>query len=152
MPRYRDKKWPVSQFTKFPRRLREFQKLGSDVCWDWPGRLNEKGYGAIGGKTTGLSSLAHKRAWQILRGPVPGGMQLDHLCLNKRCCNPAHMEVVTPTVNMRRSLPYRTSQYAPKSHCRRGHLQERDKAGKAKCSMCRKIRLAHRSADTSDMR
>lgn len=70
----------------------------SKPCWEWPGRLDDDGYGRLDGRT------AHRVIWErILRRKLPDGIHLDHVCQNKRCVNPAHMEPVTPKENQRRS-------------------------------------------------
>lgn len=123
-----------------------FAELGSEACWIWPGMRNAKGYG----QTTSnpkvrapngdkLSCLAHRRAYQLLVGPVPNGMQLDHLCRNKACCNPAHLEVVTNAENMRRSMPHRPKLRAT---CKHGHAYPPDARvykGARVCAECKRI-------------
>lgn len=70
-------------------------------CWIWTGHVNENGYGRIGykRKVTGT----HRLAYELLVGPIPEGMEPDHLCRERACCNPAHLEPVTHDENMRRA-------------------------------------------------
>ena len=69
-------------------------------CWQWTGALNKFGYGKISvGGRDGRILGTHRVAYEALIGPIPDGMQLDHLCRNRACCNPAHLEVVTPRIN-----------------------------------------------------
>lgn len=65
-------------------------------CWNYTGTINKRGYGQI------RQTTAHRFFWQHLRGPVPDGLHLDHLCYNRRCVNPEHLEPVTNLENQRR--------------------------------------------------
>lgn len=67
-------------------------------CWTWTGARNPKGYGSVADGRGG-SMLAHRKAYEHLVGPIPEGLTIDHLCLNKSCVNPAHMEPVTRAEN-----------------------------------------------------
>jgi hypothetical protein len=63
---------------------------------------------------------AHRFAWELLRGAIPDGLTLDHLCRNRRCVNPDHLEPVTAVENtMRGQAPHAIN--ARKTHCLRGH-------------------------------
>jgi len=93
-------------------------------CVEWTGTVARDGYGSavVGIKANGQAILrvAHVVVWQMWRGPVPDGLELDHLCRNRRCVNPVHLEPVTPIVNMRRGVsPFALN--ARKTHCKRGH-------------------------------
>lgn len=71
----------------------------STPCWIWGGQFNDRGYGL----TTGAHRLAHRAVWVNANGPVPDGMELDHLCRVRACVRPEHLEPVTHQENMRRS-------------------------------------------------
>lgn len=95
-------------------------------CWPWLGAL-ASGYGSL--SVRGTSRQAHRVGYELMVGPVPEGLQLDHLCRNRACCNPAHLEPVTLRENVRRGAAVRTG-YQPgrvkvsptrKTHCRNGH-------------------------------
>jgi hypothetical protein len=85
-------------------------------CWKWGRHLNPQGYGKSGGK------LAHRRAYQLAIGPIPGGLVLDHLCRTRRCVNPLHLELVTSAENTRRGdLNGYAKRQLAKTHCPQGH-------------------------------
>lgn len=67
------------------------------ACWLWCGEINRNGYGRvwIGGKRL----MTHRVVYELLVGPIEDGLVLDHLCRNRRCCNPKHMEPVTVREN-----------------------------------------------------
>ncbi len=65
-------------------------------CREWSGRL-ERGYGRIGHQRR--THYAHRLAWTILRGAIPDGMVIDHICHNRKCIQPAHLRVTTPEGN-----------------------------------------------------
>jgi hypothetical protein len=69
-------------------------------CWEWQGRLNNSGYGFM--YFDGKSQAAHRIAYTLAVGPITDGLELDHRCRNRICCNPGHLEPVTRAENMRR--------------------------------------------------
>lgn len=87
-------------------------------CWLWTGALSAGSYGSM--FFEGRMQKAHRVAWQLLRGPVPEGLDLDHLCRVRICCNPGHLEPVTRSENLRRS-PLKKLQNVNQTHCKRGH-------------------------------
>jgi hypothetical protein len=70
-------------------------------CWVWVGARSGNGYGAF--KHGSRTILAHRLVYEVVVGPIPRGLSLDHLCGNKACVNPAHLEPVTHRENMRRA-------------------------------------------------
>ena len=86
-------------------RLARNLEVTASGCWEWIGTRNPKGYGKLtlsGPKRPGL--LVHRVAYEHLIGPIPAGLQLDHLCFNPPCFNPDHLEPVTNAENMRRQI------------------------------------------------
>lgn len=87
----------------------------TEGCWLWTGAINTNGYPALTEPGhRGRQVRAHRYAYELLVGPIPEGMQIDHLCEVKRCVNPQHLEPVTAEVN---SMRYR----GKKTHCKHGH-------------------------------
>jgi hypothetical protein len=112
--------------------MRFFHKLDiTGFCWLWRGKLNEKGYASTTHK--GKSTGAHRKAYEMLIGPIPEGLELDHLCRIRHCCNPDHLEPVTHLENVARAKAFRnlahTHTRAQKAkrpegrltHCKHGH-------------------------------
>lgn len=87
----------------------------TDGCWNWTGATQKPGYGRFVIER-GRLSLAHRWAYEAMVGPIPEGMTIDHLCWNKVCVNPDHLEVVTREENARRGNPH-----TQKTHCKWGH-------------------------------
>jgi len=111
-------------------------------CWLWTGRLNGSGYAEM--KLDGRYQMAHRVAYQEIVGPIPEGMQLDHLCRVRHCVNPAHLEPVTSRENTIRGkgLP---AINAAKTHCKRGHAFDEANTfintfGSRVCRACRRAR------------
>jgi len=76
-------------------------QIAKDDCWTWTGPTTAGGYGLFRTEQ-GWVQVAHRAAFEHYVGPVPKGLHLDHLCRNRACVNPAHLEPVTASVNMRR--------------------------------------------------
>jgi len=70
-------------------------------CWEWTGARSDKGYGHMRRADTIVA--AHRFAWELLVGPIPDGLEIDHLCRKRKCVNPDHLEPVTHSENMRRA-------------------------------------------------
>ena len=105
-----------------------------DGCWLWTGTLSWVGYGIFslpGENGKRRFTSPHRVAYELLVGPIPEGLQIDHLCFNKACVNPAHLEPVTAKENNRRYVA------AKKVYCKRGHLRTGVmKTGVTFCKVC----------------
>lgn len=103
-------------------------------CWVWQGYRTAHGYGRIG------ADYAHRLTYELVVGPIPDGLQLDHLCRNRGCCNPAHLEPVTMAENIRRGYGH-----GSETHCPQGHPYDeantyRPKRGGRMCRTCKRNR------------
>lgn len=112
----------------------------SGDCWLWTGRLNWAGYASFW--FDGRTVKAHRWSYQHHVGPIPDGMQLDHLCRVRHCVNPEHLEPVTNRENSLRGIGP-TAINAAKTHCKRGHEftpenTYRDAKGRM-CRACKKL-------------
>lgn len=80
--------------------MRRVNKSGSNDCWIWIGKRNRKGYGDV--QVRGVKHNAHRAVYIESGYQIPEGFHLDHLCRDKLCVNPAHMEPVTLAENVKR--------------------------------------------------
>lgn len=107
-------------------------------CWLWTATINASGYGSVGiGQQT---FLAHRVSYEWERGPIPGGMEVDHLCSVRACVRPDHLEVVTQAQNKRRAADRIT-------HCKRGHPFTPENiytspAGYRTCRTCKAMKMS----------
>jgi hypothetical protein len=116
------------------------------ACWVWTKVKSRAGYGffRLGDK----QRYAHCVAFEWAHGPVPAGLELDHLCRNTSCVNPSHLEPVTGAENKRRGTSFSAVNGA-KTHCLRGHLFDAanthvTKKGGRVCRRCATLRTRER--------
>lgn len=102
---------------------RFWQKVDkTDTCWLWSASLMTTGYGQfVVYKNHHIG--AHRFAYELMVGPIPDGLQIDHLCRVRTCVNPAHLEPVTRGENMHRGIAIQRikEEAAARTHCKRGH-------------------------------
>ena len=107
-----------------PRFWKRVALEGDYECWMWIGARRAAGYGQFwDGRTM---AGAHRVAFANLRGPIPAGLELDHLCRNRWCVNPDHLEPVTHQENMYRSDAgeHLAAANLAKTHCPQGHAYD----------------------------
>ena len=114
-------------------------------CWNWIGCLRE-GYGRF--RFFGKLGQAHRYAYETFIGEIPEGLEPDHLCRNRACVNPQHIELVTRSENVKRGLlPELVKQrQLSKTHCPQGHPYDKDNTyfrldGRRQCRTCQRASL-----------
>lgn len=141
------------------KRLMAGIQKDANGCWNWQRASVPSGYGVM--SFEGRQAYTHRVSVRLFKGAIPPGLQVDHLCKNPRCCNPDHLEVVTPRENvMRSSSPI--AAYADQTHCMHGHAFDDTNTYVTKdgrhCRKCRarvarlfrsRVRAARISAGTS---
>lgn len=108
-------------------------------CWEWVGALTDKGYGVT--KWGGRHRPTHRVAYELLKGPIPDGLHIDHLCRVRHCVNPDHLEPVPLVENVLRGAGA-PAVNARKTHCIRGHAFTPEntfhtRRGGRECRICR---------------
>lgn len=117
---------------------RLWPKVEVGLCWEWTGSLTSNGYGYI--RWDRKFCRVHRVVWELLVGPLPEGLEPDHLCRNRKCCNPDHLEWVTHRENtLRGNSPHAIS--ARKTQCPHGHLYDEKNTyvtpdGRRRCRKC----------------
>lgn len=120
-------------------------------CWIWCGGTQSRGYGSAT-DGTGKSMLAHRASWELHRGAIPDGQTVDHLCHNKLCVNPEHLELVPLRVNCARGAGS-SPLYCVNGHPLFGALGDwtrRADDGRRRCNLCARSRAAAQRAAARD--
>lgn len=149
------KLWPkttpgpcVDAFPSLKERVLQSITKDASGCWLWTKRINANGYGQImvrhHGGAKQRSRSAHRVSYEEFVGPIPEGLELDHLCRVRHCVNPSHLEPVTHQENLRRS-PLHPAQSRPDGVCSNGHTiaevgLHRAGEGQTTCAACSRDR------------
>jgi hypothetical protein len=152
---------PPSQRERFAKYIDE---RGKQECWPWQGPMRSDGYGYLYDRRTNRNERAHRVAYELFVGPIPDGLQLDHVChsldhsciggsqcAHRRCCNPAHLEPVENRENTVRGRAgvVNGGREASKTHCPKGHPYDDentrlDRNGWRQCRSCERERARGR--------
>lgn len=135
--------------TPLETHLKENVAIDGKGCWVWQGSVIPSGYGQM--SWGGRIQYVHRLSYECFKGKVPDGLQLDHLCRNRACLNPEHLEPVTARINVLRGEGI-TAQNAKKTHCPEGHeyapdnlvsLRRRERS----CKLCALLRAYEAAID-----
>lgn len=136
----------TTKFTLAERFATKYLPEPNTGCWLWIGK-DWSGYGVIwggGSRKKGKFRAAHRVSYELHIGPIPDGLELDHLCRVTCCVNPAHLEPVTHLVNLKRGNwgKFRRVAGPLPSHCKNGHELTPDNVYDRACRICRDAYMA----------
>ncbi len=142
-------KAPKRTHATLPLEIRLLMRLEmTNGCWLWHGSKDKKGgYGMINVGDKKLKKV-HRVAYQLIKGEIPKGLDLDHLCRVRNCANPDHLEPVTRRENIMRGINFMAG-FARRTHCNRGHAFDKGNTvlrqnGGRRCKICRNAQSAER--------
>lgn len=113
------KRAPYRNWFTFEKGLERVSGRGPNDCWEWPGTVATNGYGLVRDSNRKLRRV-HRVSYERLVGAIPAGLVIDHLCRNKKCFNPRHLEAVTVRINTVRGVGF-SAWNARKTRCNHGH-------------------------------
>lgn len=118
-------------------------------CVEWLGSKKPNGYGCVNHK--GRTGYAHRMSYELFKGEIPEGLEIDHTCRNKGCVNPDHLEAVSRSENIQRMIPHRRDYHTERTTCPKGHPYDcLTKQGHRSCRECNRARQARYMAKKRD--
>lgn len=129
---------------RLPKRIQDKIQIDNTGtgCWMWTAGTNGCGYGLVGwGGRAGGMVYAHRLIYELLIGPIPPGLHMDHLCRVTLCVNPGHLEPVTQRENNLRGVGA-SAVNAKKTHCPQGHEYDLVDGVNKRTRRCHECRLA----------
>lgn len=126
--------------SRWNERVAPYLAITDEGCWEWQRARTPNGYGKI--HINRSLQYVHRLSHEVWVGPLVDGLEVDHLCVNPPCANPAHLEAVTRRVNTLRSRNF-TAEQARQTHCIHGHPFNQANTyiapnGSRNCRECRK--------------
>lgn len=137
--------------SRLRRRISKNSAVSASGCWEWRKSVDSDGYGRTDLSKGALrrTCQAHRVSYAVYRGPIPDGLTIDHLCRNRRCVNPDHLEAVSGRENtLRGDGP--SAIHAKKTHCHNGHEFDAENTyvrnGRRNCRTCHRASVARYQA------
>lgn len=132
---------PMPRTKTFMESVIQHLRIGNG-CWEWGGTKDGLGYGVLNSEKR--RAFAHRIVYELVSGEILPGLEIDHLCHNRACVRPDHLEAVTHAENMRRSAVYKQWTHCAKGHALRGENLTRSSGGRFRCKECKRQSDSHR--------
>ena len=101
------------------RVLNRVERIPFSGCWVFTGAINHFGYGIVGLQNSKKIDRTHRVAYRHFKGEIPTGLVIDHICRNPACVNPRHLQAISQSDNIKRSLLVKMR--GARTHCKHGH-------------------------------